>query len=116
MLRPSQAYIVVSDETGPRTPTAALTLVCGTNPYTISNLDSPSCRRTSKFTRSTHCISSGIYVQARHSMLKMRVGVIPVTDVYTPQLSHRGRSFDVYRLSQYAKTVLASIPAGAHER
>src|SRR5438045_1828043 len=65
---------------GPCTPTVALVPVCATAPYTMSNRLCPSYNRTSKLAVEPVALK----YTARHSMLKMRLGALPDSDVNMP--------------------------------
>jgi hypothetical protein len=89
----------------PSTPTVALMPPSGTGPYTMSNLCCPSYSRTSKLSM----VTPSRY-PALHSMLNMRSGCAPVTEVNTP---HPWQS--VTRSSQWANMVAAKSGWGRQE-
>src|SRR5207248_2758594 len=79
-----------------------------TCPYTRSKRLCPSYSLASKSVKPPHAPLP--YRQARHSTLKMRLGLEPVVDVKIPSVELT--ELRVSRWSQYAKVVLLKAGAG----
>src|SRR6478672_3611985 len=77
----------------------------------MSKRSCPSYNLTSKLTFPAH--PKPLNRQARHSILKMRAGAVPDSEVNTPQPSHVSKTQPpVHRSSQCAKIALFNAAAG----
>src|SRR6266480_2872520 len=78
----------------------------------MSNRSCPSYRRTSK----SRALPGVLKYTARHSMLKTRLGAVPVVEVNMPQppakAEHPAPTWSVRRSSQYGMMALLKVVVG----